>query len=522
MSAAFTPARRLAGAVDLPARFARNTLSIYLYSTTSVVVALVTTPILVHHLGLTEFGIWVLAGSVVLYLELFEFGFGTATVAYVAGFASTGRLDRVRRTIATSVWILAGPGLAVALAGAALAALLPSIVDLPAHLVTPTRILVLLFVLDLAVSIPGDTFGGTLAALKRNDLVNYTLAAVLTAQAVAWVVVVLAGGGLVLLGILTVALSLVGQIARFVLAWRLVPGLSLSPREIDRSLVRPYARLSIWYAISSFADTVIRRIDVLVVGLVVGLSAAGVYSVGQKLAQLAQRFISPATLTFFPHAAELAAQANSVGLQRSLAQAVRISLAVGGPVGVGTAVFAGPALDEWVGAGFGEARLVVVYLAAATVIAALGAPAVLVLNGMGAPRAPALFAAGEAALNLCLSIVLGRSMGLTGVALATLIASAVATFAGVLPYACRLVETSYEHLLWRALRGHVPAAGVALLAGWALRGFADGGLLQVTSAGAGVVALYAAVLFFTGLDAGERGRMLDLARRRVVAPRGPR
>jgi O-antigen/teichoic acid export membrane protein len=131
---------------------------------------------------------------------------------------------------------------------------------------------------------------------------------------------------------------------------------------------------------------------------------------------------------------------------------------------------------------------------------------------MGRPRVPALLYAGEAALNLGLSVVLGRRSGLTGVALATLVASAAATFLGVLPYACRLVGVAYERLLWTILRGHAPAGGAALLTGWALRAAADG-IPRVLAVGVLVVAVYVAVLIATGLDRGERGRLRDRLRR---------
>jgi O-antigen/teichoic acid export membrane protein len=166
-----------------------------------------------------------------------------------------------------------------------------------------------------------------------------------------------------------------------------------------------------------------------------------------------------------------------------------------------------------VGSGFGEARLVVVYLAAATVVAAMGAAAILIVNGMGLPRVPALLQTGEAALNLLLSIALGLTLGLTGVALATLIASALVTFLGTLPYACRLVGISYPRLLGGALLGHLPPAVAALLAGLALGGLAESGLLGVLVAGITVVAVYVAVLLLTGLDSRERDRVIGLRRR---------
>ena len=67
---------------DLPRRFRRNVLTSYANTATTALVALVMTPVLVHGLGTEAYGIWVLAGSLALYLELLEFGFGLATVKY--------------------------------------------------------------------------------------------------------------------------------------------------------------------------------------------------------------------------------------------------------------------------------------------------------------------------------------------------------------------------------------------------------------------------------------------------------
>src|SRR5258707_1184327 len=82
---------------------------------------------------------------------------------------------------------------------------------------------------DMAVSIPMDTFGCGLVALQRYDLLNATLIVVAICQAVAWTIVLGSGGGLLALGIVTVVISLVGQASRYVLLRRLVPSFSLSP-----------------------------------------------------------------------------------------------------------------------------------------------------------------------------------------------------------------------------------------------------------------------------------------------------
>ncbi len=128
-----------------------------------------------------------------------------------------------------------------------------------------------LLALDLAVSVPSDTFSAALIGLQRYDLINATLIAVNVAQALAWAVVLSVGGGLVSLGAVTAAIGLAGQAARFLLVRRLAPELSLPPANFDRSLVLPFASLSVWFTLSNIALIVCSRLDTVVVGLILGV-----------------------------------------------------------------------------------------------------------------------------------------------------------------------------------------------------------------------------------------------------------
>ena len=212
--------------------------------------------------------------------------------------------------------------------GAVVAAVFPLLFDIPNTSDQATRILVLLIATDLAISIPSDTFGNTLMALQRYDLINVTLIVVMLAQAAAWAIVIALDGGLVALGIVTVVLSLAGQLSRFLLVRRLLGGVSLSPRLVDRERVRPLAGLSVWYALAQLSTLVISRLDVVVVGLVVGVPEAAVYAVGQKLAALAYQAIDPIVLTFFPHSSALVALREGAALRSAILTGTRVSMAV--------------------------------------------------------------------------------------------------------------------------------------------------------------------------------------------------
>lgn len=497
---------------DLPRRFRLNVVTNYMTTTTAIVVALVVTPILAHGLGRVEYGIWVLAGSTVLYLDLFNLGFSRATVKYVAEHHALGDLDRVRRTIATSFLVLSVPAAFALAVSVGIAFAFPHLFSLPHRLAMPATVLVILIATDLVISIPGDTFGGTLIALQRYDLLNATLVAVTIAQAIAWTIVLEAGGGLVALGVVTVALSLAGQVARYLLVRRLIPGISISRRFFDRAFVRPLAGLSAWIAIYDMATIVIARIDTIIVGLLVGVPDAGIYAIGQKLALLAGRAIHPAIQTFFPHASVLAARGDRPGLRRMVRSGTRISFGIALPTTLVLMVLAHPALRAWVGTRFADATLVVVFLAGATLVTAVTDAGVYVLRGAGEARVPALIVGVEAVLNLTLSIVLGLAYGIAGVAAATLVAATVTHLGMLLPYVCRTFALPFASLLAPVARAHLPATGAALAVGWLIRRDDLEGLVQVTGAGAAILATYLVAFVLTGLAADERRRLLARVR----------
>lgn len=504
----------------LPPGFRRSALSNYATTASSIVVALVTVPILTRGLGAEAYGIWVLVGATVLYLELLEFGFGATTIRFVA--AAHGRQDEagVRTAIATSFWLLAVPGAVAAAVGLGLAAAFPLLFDISPELETPTRVLLVLLAVDLALSIPGDCFGGTLIALQRYDLLNATLIVVALSQAVAWAVVLGSGGGLVGIGLATVVLSLLGQLARFLLVRRLVPGVSLNPRQVSRALVRPYAGNSAWFSLSEVGGVIINRVDALVVGAVAGVAAAGTYAVGQKLALLADRAMSAALGAFFPHAAALAAKGDLEGMREATVVGLRIGTAVGLPLTLVLALFAEPAVDVWVGDRYAQAAIVVVYLSAATALHVVTEAPRMMLYGSDGIRGAAVLQCVQAVLNLGLSIVLGRELGLEGVALATLLAAALTTVLGLVPYACRTLGVPQQVLYATVLRAHlVPAVAATSLALLLLRTEVDRLLPLLLAAGAtGLV--YAGLLVLTGLSREERQELGRRLRRRRGAPAG--
>jgi O-antigen/teichoic acid export membrane protein len=363
--------------------------------------------------------------------------------------------------------------------------------------------------IDLACSLPSDTFGTTLIGLQRYDLLNLTVAGTSLAQAVAWIVVIALGGGLIPLGVCLLGFSLIGQFSRYLLARRILGANVLKRRYFDRKLVWPLLSMSGWLAVHEVAATVIGQIDGSVVGIIAGVPQAAVYIVGLKLANLTSSLTSAVQAIFYPEASRLAAAGDHEGLRRTVFTGTRMSMAVAVPISVMLAVLAKPALDAWVGPGYSSAAVVVVYLSGGVVVTSMVGTIVAVLNGMGNVKLPAIFAVVEAGLNLPLSIALGLTIGFQGVALATLIAAFIVIFGLTLPYCCRVAQISMMDLISVVARAHLPPAIAAGCVGLLLVHGGVSGLLQVAAAGAAMLVTYATVLFVTGLSSAERSFVFD-------------
>lgn len=507
----------------VPPRLGRNAAANIAFDVTSALAGLLLTPLLIDRLGTVAFGVWALAWTVIGYLELFEFGFGRATVKLVAEHSGR-RPEAVVRTVNTNLFVLAVFGLVALAVGVVVAVFAPAWFSVPASLRGETIAVFALLAVSLAASVPLDTFGAALAGHQRYDLLSSAnIVSVLLSTAVS-IAVLLAGGGLVALAVWNLAVLLGMQIVRWRLLRRVAPGMRLSPSLVDRAAVRPTARLSGWFLVRDVARVAIHRVDLVVVGVVLGVRAAAIYAVAGKLATLARRFITSVARLYFPFASSVAARDDRRALGGVVVAGSRTVLLVGAPIAIVLAFLGRAGIEAWVGAGFGDAVSVLVILAAAQVLFALTEPWWSALMGAGRVRLVATVAIAEAVLNVILSVILAHSLGIDGVALGTLLAITLFEVPVGLVLIGREVGVPLRAVWTGAVRPHVIPAAVA--------GAAAAGLAQVVPAhavpvaGAGVVTIAVYLLAFAVLSAtptersGASTRIRSLLRWSPTSPFG--
>ncbi len=491
----------------LPKRFGRNVFMNYVAQAATAVAALVLTPLLLHHLGPPVFGVWVLASSVVTYLQLFGAAFAGATTRLVAEDAAV-RPEAAVRTLNTTFFALVPPGALALVAGVALAFFFPDIVHVHAGLDTKVVIAVAVLAVAMAVGLPLDTFGGALLGHQRFDLLSLSNALLVVVTTAASAAVVLGGGGIVPLAVVTTLVALAMHGVRYAMLVHIAPGTRIRRSLIDRSQLRRAVKMSGWFFSLAVLTAMYNTIcDVLIVGIVAGARAAAVYAVGSRLAKAAMQALDSLAQVFFPHASHTARNAETGALAAIAVDGTRVTMVGGTLAGLVFMFLASPGIRFWVGGGYERSAHVLVVLAIALILGSPFRTLGNIMTGAGNLRALTLVRAGEVLINLVVSVVLVIAIGPVGAAVGTLAGVVLFRLPVGMVVGCRAVGMSVWDLGRRALVPHILPAAVCAAVLAAFTKVAEGSFGGMVASGICGTVAYLAVYFATGATPGDRARL---------------
>jgi O-antigen/teichoic acid export membrane protein len=151
-------------------------------------------------------------------------------------------------------------------------------------------------------------------------------------------------------------------------------------------------------------------------------------------------------MLLLPMASEIHARNDREKLRSLYIVSTRLTLAIFLPIGVALIILAQPLLTVWVGSAYAEYAYLITILVIASLIDNSQWPAGFVLQGMARHQPLAAMTIGSGIANLILSIILVKFMGLTGVALGTLIPTTIVCIGLVAPYAMRVIEVNVQEM----------------------------------------------------------------------------
>jgi len=470
----------------------KNVGSNWLVTLVSVAALYLLTPFTLHTLGAAGYGTWILITSVTGYLGLLVLGVPMASVRYFAQHVAKGDVHQLNKAIGscTALYLLLG-GIAFVV-GLGLYAFFAVTYDIPASLHADAGWAFAITVLFVAVGFVGLLPNGVLAA--HEDFVPRNVIRL-------WGVLLRLG---LTLGLLTLRASLtvlaLVQLAclvfDFALCWLLIrrryPETRVRLGDFDWAMVRRIFSFSLYVLVLNAGARLSFETDALVIGAFQDVSSIPYFTVANSFLIYLMEFIIAIAAVVMPTATRLQTQGRTAELREIFLKWSKIALSLTLAAGLFLIVLGPRFIAWWIDPTFERpaCQVLQILMVSYLIFLPVRGVALPILMGLGKPGLPTIGFLVAGVLNLGLSILLVRPLGLAGVALGTAIPNVL--FAALVVWqACRELETPVaEYLRYvvpRAALGALPVLGLLL---WCKLGLEVRSLGGLAGAGVAMVVLF--------------------------------
>ncbi len=400
-----------------------------------VLVGLFLSPFLLHWLGDTAFGIWVLIFSITGYYGLFDLGIRSSVVRYVSKFTATDDVEDLAKLINTSLFTYSCIGVFSLLVTVFLSFYVDHIFKIPPEFHSTARWLLLMVGASVGIGFPLGVVGGYLDGLQRFYINNWANIAGDVARLVLIVLAVRQGRGLLTIAAITVLLPILLYVIRGIIAYRILP-VPFGFKYVDRATFRTMANYSGVTLIIMIATQLKFKTDNLVIGTMISAAAVTYFSIGARIVSYAQQMVMALAQNFLPLASQSEATGNMNRLRKVFLAGNRVCAFTAFPITVTLLILGKSVIEVWVGKRYVATSysVLVILIIPATLMWAQAASG-RVLFGISKHRTWAFVTLGEGIANLVLSIVLVRFYGIVGDAWGTAI-----------PLTCSMLFFMPQHL----------------------------------------------------------------------------
>lgn len=384
--------------------------------------ALWITPRMVYYLGEAGFGLWGLLAGIFSQFVLLDLGLCTSFPRFMARAIGRGDADDLRTIASTGTLGMFAIGILAQIAGTITWISLPWFLSDIHEIGEARAVIIALMISSLAFWIGRPLMLHLQSSLRRDLLCVAALARVLTTTPmVAWALS--SGKGLFAVAWIH-ALGAIGELLLYALMDRSFFKL-VHWKWTNRAKSRDLLQFARW----SYVLTTTERVrsgfsgsDLFIIAAILNSAASAVYSLGQKLAYIfydvAYSIVGAQLLSAFSH---LDGAGDKAGLERGFIAASRISAQLAA-IGGGMLWAVGPAfLTRWVPGQAEEATPVLIYLILPHMLCATQIPSRHLLISLAKHRPLALVYLVGVIFNILLTIVLVKTIGMVGAAIATLV-----------------------------------------------------------------------------------------------------
>lgn len=483
-----------------------------------MVIGFLLTPFIVHALGLQQYGLWAVVGSLAGYLGLLDFGLGGAFVKFISEYVEKDRRDAARQVICFGMVFYAAFGLVLAVPVYIFSPEIVHVFKMPAsefaNAVHLFRVLFVLLIASMVLGLPG----AAVVAMQRMDLASRNNFTGYLIYAAATVLFVRLGWGVwgVVAG--QAVQTFVTASLQYLTARRLFGPIWHNPTRFERAIVVRMFSFGGWTQLNSLLTILSLDVGRFISASIVSVASVSYYELGSKLAFFSRSMPAYLLSAIMPAAAAAEARRDVAALERMYRRGTLYLMFATLAIGGGLVGASAPLMHVWMGQDYPFVTTVILWLTIGYCVNGLTAVGATILRAAGTPKYETYLTGVSAVVNLGSTLVLAPRFGIVGVAMGT----AIGWIAGTIYF-----QVTYQRLrpspwwstigspvlrLWLAAIAATLLLHAVVSARFAAPLFANRivGMISLALAGALFVVVYTALAWVSGAFRMEQA---DLAHR---------
>lgn len=470
------------------------------------VVSIIYTPIMLRLLGQSEYGLYNLVASVVAYLGVLNFGFGSAYMRYYSRYKVQDDREKIATLNGMFLIIFSVIGLIAVIAGTALAMNTEVIFgsELTSDELSRAKILMMILVINLAISFPNIVFTSHITANEK--FVFQKLVQMIKTVANPFVVLplLILGYGSVGMVMATTLLNITIEIINAVYCVKKLK-MKFSLKDFDFKLMREMTVFSSFIFINLLIDQINWNVDKFILGRFHGTVSVAVYGLA---AQLNTYYLSIATAissVFIPRVHRLVANSdNHSELTKLFTRIGRIQFIILSLISSGLIFFGRPFINMWAGNNYDESYPILLLLIIPVTIPLIQNIGIEIQRAKNMHQFRSWVYFFIALGNLALTIPLARIYGGVGAAIGTAVSLVLGN--GFLMNWYNHVKVGIDmKFFWKQIMSFVPAFIAPVIIGILINNFVNlNSLLYFLGFGIVYVVIYSISMWLFGMNQYEK------------------
>ena len=470
--------RHQLGASQGMSNLLKNIGSNWVVTFATVAATYVLTPFLIHKLGTEGYGTWVLITSITGYLGLLILGVPMASVRYFAEHVADGDRQKMNETIGSSMGIYTSMGVVVLIIGAGLFVFFSQGYTIPLIWQSDARWAFALVVLYVSIGFVGILPEGIMMAHHDFIVRNVIVLSVLLLRLGLSLALLTYFPSLALLASIQIACLMIDFWTSMFLMKRRYKGLSISLGNFSWTVVRRIFSFSLFVLILNLGGLLSFHTDSIVIGAFLDVKQIPFYTVANSFLVYLIQFIVAIAAVLMPIATKLNTEGRTSELKDIFLKWSKISFSLTLFFGLYLIILGPRFIAWWISPSFeapaGDVLQILVL--SGMVFLPVRGVAQPVLMGLGKVGVPTVVFLTTGVLNLALSILLVKPLGLQGVAAGTAVPTVLFSLI-MLAYTCRVLGVPLlayiRYVILRALVGAIPLLALLLWLriGWKVQSF---------------------------------------------------